>query len=547
MFQSLLAVLIVLMFYSIGLGQVDTLQLCELVRIQTPDWISFVYVEEMTGDNIKDFVVCTGTHLYIYNGANFEICWISPYILCAGEIKFADADGDNDLEIFCRSGQNIYVFNPPNQTVYWTSPAFGDLYRFFAVGDRNNDGYADIVMLFEEPFGRPNVQNNYDTVWINVYDGPTFLNINYTLFRLANYSVYNAMMQGQHEHSETVTDIFVEGLEGDTSGATIGIFYQQTDFQWANHNIIFDAYQNGILKIIHGNNLNLQNTAVAGATSYFRPIRINGGLYIFSISDYKTWVLSMDMCTRSVFANLFNHTGRVFADTLLNSITYHGDWPWKGVTLGDIAIQRSGGEFAYIYDNCLSVEGVPDTTPVWRITQLGDNDSVLCVMRLPLYSNPQVVVYNDITSYHYLYDGSTGRKRAVIAIPDYPVAPFSDYNNDDNYEICTLRENTLMIYNLQRVSVDEGQQTPEVFGLSQNYPNPFNARTIIGYSLPEQSSVCIDIYDLLGRKVETLNQGIQPAGQYRAIWDGSRFSSGMYLYRLTAGNESFVKRAILIK
>jgi hypothetical protein len=77
------------------------------------------------------------------------------------------------------------------------------------------------------------------------------------------------MMQGQHEHSETVTDIFVEGLEGDTSGATIGIFYQQTDFQWANHNIIFDAYQNGILKIIHGNNLNLQNTAVAGATSYF--------------------------------------------------------------------------------------------------------------------------------------------------------------------------------------------------------------------------------------------------------------------------------------
>jgi flagellar hook assembly protein FlgD len=59
--------------------------------------------------------------------------------------------------------------------------------------------------------------------------------------------------------------------------------------------------------------------------------------------------------------------------------------------------------------------------------------------------------------------------------------------------------------------------------------HPFNARTIIGYSLPEQSSVCIDIYDLLGRKVETLNQGIQPAGHIRAIWDGSRFSSGMYL------------------
>jgi hypothetical protein len=119
--ELILALMFGVAFESSAFTQNDTLHLYEIHRLQTPDWINFVFVEDMTGDSINDFIVCTGTHIYIYLGTNFNIYWSSPYILCAGEIKFADADGDGLKDIFCRSGQSIYVFNPPETTAYWGS------------------------------------------------------------------------------------------------------------------------------------------------------------------------------------------------------------------------------------------------------------------------------------------------------------------------------------------------------------------------------------------------------------------------------------------
>lgn len=83
--------------------------------------------------------------------------------------------------------------------------------------------------------------------------------------------------------------------------------------------------------------------------------------------------------------------------------------------------------------------------------------------------------------------------------------------------------------------------------LSQNYPNPFNAQTSIQYSLPEQSTVSIDIFDILGRKIETLAEGIQPPGDHQAIWDASRQSSGIYFYRVKAGDKVETKKMVLMK
>jgi hypothetical protein len=83
--------------------------------------------------------------------------------------------------------------------------------------------------------------------------------------------------------------------------------------------------------------------------------------------------------------------------------------------------------------------------------------------------------------------------------------------------------------------------------LSQNYPNPFNARTTIYYSLPEQSLVTIDIFDILGRKIETLAEGMIPAGEHQVVWDASAQSSGIYFYRIKAGDKVETKRMTLMK
>lgn len=79
---------------------------------------------------------------------------------------------------------------------------------------------------------------------------------------------------------------------------------------------------------------------------------------------------------------------------------------------------------------------------------------------------------------------------------------------------------------------------PEKFELFPNYPNPFNPSTTITYRLPEQMRVTVEVYNILGRKVVTLADGIQPAGSQTLRWEASRMASGIYLYRVVAEAEN---------
>jgi hypothetical protein len=88
---------------------------------------------------------------------------------------------------------------------------------------------------------------------------------------------------------------------------------------------------------------------------------------------------------------------------------------------------------------------------------------------------------------------------------------------------------------------------PQVVQLVYNYPNPFNTSTSIQYNLPHASAVTLDIYNILGRKVRTFYNGYQPAGSHSVIWDADDLSSGVYFYRLTAGENIMTKRMTLIK
>jgi len=89
--------------------------------------------------------------------------------------------------------------------------------------------------------------------------------------------------------------------------------------------------------------------------------------------------------------------------------------------------------------------------------------------------------------------------------------------------------------------------------LSQNYPNPFNPSTTIQFSLPTQTSVRLDIYNMLGQRVKTLvaDEMLQ-AGNYDVVWNGTNnqnitVPSGMYIYRITAGEFTASKRMMFLK
>jgi immune inhibitor A len=83
--------------------------------------------------------------------------------------------------------------------------------------------------------------------------------------------------------------------------------------------------------------------------------------------------------------------------------------------------------------------------------------------------------------------------------------------------------------------------------LNQNYPNPFNAQTVISYSLDKQSDVKIEIFDILGRSIETLTDKLMPAGIYRLVWDANAVPSGIYFYKITAGAIIETKKMMLLK
>jgi hypothetical protein len=108
---------------------------------------------------------------------------------------------------------------------------------------------------------------------------------------------------------------------------------------------------------------------------------------------------------------------------------------------------------------------------------------------------------------------------------------------------------SLMILYLDRQTgtLEQPAVLPSDFYLAQNYPNPFNSHTAIQYDIPVASPVVIEIFDILGRKVETLADGFRSAGSYTAVWNPDNVSSGLYFYRFRAGDYSDIRRMLLIK
>jgi photosystem II stability/assembly factor-like uncharacterized protein len=87
----------------------------------------------------------------------------------------------------------------------------------------------------------------------------------------------------------------------------------------------------------------------------------------------------------------------------------------------------------------------------------------------------------------------------------------------------------------------------EDYLLDQNYPNPFNPITRIRYSLPGLNTVKISVYDILGNEIAVLVNELKPSGEYNVEWDASNFSSGVYFYRLQAGEFTSTKKLLLMK
>lgn len=92
-----------------------------------------------------------------------------------------------------------------------------------------------------------------------------------------------------------------------------------------------------------------------------------------------------------------------------------------------------------------------------------------------------------------------------------------------------------------------GNKIPKEFRLEQNYPNPFNSSTRFRIQIANVSDIKVVVYDVLGRQITTLVSQQLKSGTYEVEFDGANHPSGVYLYRLTAGEYIETKRMILTK
>jgi murein tripeptide amidase MpaA len=156
-------------------------------------------------------------------------------------------------------------------------------------------------------------------------------------------------------------------------------------------------------------------------------------------------------------------------------------------------------------------------------------------LSLPIYSD------STVGDYHYLLLPGT-----------YSIAAQAPGYEPDTIRSIVVTDSlpTRMDIALRRIAVavdGTPEDLPRQVSLSQNFPNPFNPSTTIRYSLPNKSAVQLTVFSTLGQQVTVLQNGEQEAGYHEVKFDGSGLSSGVYFYRLRAGNFVESKRLLLLR
>jgi hypothetical protein len=188
------------------------------------------------------------------------------------------------------------------------------------------------------------------------------------------------------------------------------------------------------------------------------------------------------------------------------------------VSTGEIA---NGGEFAEAYESVLiKVTGNCDNDNLgFREWSVDDGSGPVRIYH-PLSNeiSGTIGTFYEITGVQYFRNG------------DYKIIVLDPEN---------VLENPQGLHQIENI--------PKVYSLHQNHPNPFNPRTIINYELPITNAVELSIYNLLGQKVVTLVSEKKNAGHYQIEWDATRFSSGVYYYKIEAGAFKQVKKMVLLR
>ena len=540
----------VLILISSVFCQVDTLMLLEINDFEIVDDITNLFIEDLNGDSIKELIICTYHFIYIYNSSNNDLLWTSPPLLNPEDLLFEDINHDGLLDLSVKDSLNIYLFDPHNYNTIWTSPALDSTYKCYTLGDRNDDGWMDVAIVSKEPFVRIYDPYNLDTVWVYLYDGPYFeQQSNFTIL-MPNYTFdgINGI------YTDTPNNVVINKISDEIGLQTKIIIFSYVSEHEHIHGTTFYYLYSGNTWIIDP--LNFYNICIdnTGRLLFYNFLMFNESIYLFTLChwSYQDLILWPEQWSFKKYLNYLS------ADSLINSqilwqienVEYENNW--EGYVIGEISNISQIDEICFGAQDSLYLYSFPELDNIWITTGIINLKSVQFIISASLFDNPQVICSIADTSgliYEYqFFSGADGSLTSILPSPGFEISDVSDLDNDNNDELLSIQDNSLHIYHLEQyVDINNPKILPHTTFIQPNYPNPFNTSTIIEYGLSMDAFVTINIYDLLGRKVETIVSENKPAGFHQVIWNATDKPSGIYFYKIQEGEYTKTKKMLLLK
>jgi hypothetical protein len=534
---------LIIVFTSTSFGQIDTLTTNEIGTISLLDSIRQLYIQNLDNDSLKEIILCTASHVYVYHAGIDQPLWVSPELVRPIDLQFADINGDSLIDISVRDSANISLYNPHDSTLIY-STTIPSLFRCYTIGDANDDGYGDLAIVRQEPFDG---SRREDSVWTKIEYGPSFSDTSAFFITMANWSgsTWSYVQSADKINIVTIGNsgspeqrIVLNSRISDNAWGEGGGFEKSTGRFWIINPLSFQNIGNYLL----------------GKGDYYGMIESPAGSLLYSLTSYfesnfnypALWYIQKHLMCRFGPGGMLDST-RISFDHYRcpenNSII-----PSWTSTIGDL-YNSSGPEICFFYMGSLKEYSIQNRTMLWEIPEPIDSMAVVGSYSSSIFPSAEVLIREISPTPQYLFlNGITHQVNAAMPIVITAFTNIMDLNNDGNDEILSLSGNTLHIYNLEWATVVEGNPILPIQYLAvSNYPNPFNSNTIIKYNLPLQCDVAVEIYDILGRSLETIRKTNQSAGPGEIFWDASGKPSGVYFYRLQAGNENKTGRMVLLK
>ena len=521
---------------SASFCQIDTMGFSEIGHLILPDSITKLYIADLDNDSLKEIILTTANYIYEYNSSAESLLWQSPQLPLPQSLLFEDINNDGLKDIAEHDSTGIHFFNPHDSTLIWSSPPFEGTYRLYTLGFRNDDSYIDLAII------RGITLSGHDSCITDIYDGPAFDSSS-----AFHFNMVNAHGENYSVHEGPIATIMAD-LSGQTGSRRI-INIATSFYSYDYGHIPYFMDQSGAFLQFDANSLDSLRFIYRGEPIFFHyePNEDNGGT-IYSVTtiilDVVGYGESDSIYFRKIDSNGIQSSFLLFA--------CGSGWPpipcYVNSIFGDLVVSRPGFELCYAGNESIYLMAVSNGSNLWHVNE----DSVSAIMGIFNSPNiyPQAQVVLRIThpyNYYKLLNVSDGSVSSIILSGNSNITNISDLNHDGNDEILYYQGNRLDIYTLQIItSINDDSPVPRFLSL-KSYPNPFNSSTTIKYDLPASSDVTLCIFDILGRKVETLVSGHQAAGHHDIIWDAGTTPSGVYFAKAATMQGNAIIKMIYLK